>query len=41
LTVNSALYLLFVKKQKKYVHDDTALEYASDEEKELLALERE
>jgi len=41
LTVNSALYLLFVKKQKKYVHDDTTLEYASDEEKELLQLERE
>ncbi|MDD3302890.1 MAG: efflux RND transporter permease subunit [Candidatus Gracilibacteria bacterium] len=41
LTVNSALYLLFVKKQKKYVHDDTAIEYASDEEKELLYLERE
>ncbi len=41
LTVNSALYLSFVKKQKKYVHDDTTLEYASDEEKELLELERE
>ncbi|NDK07700.1 hypothetical protein EOM39_00465 [Candidatus Gracilibacteria bacterium] len=41
LTVNSALYLLFVRKQKKYVHDDTTLEYASDEEKELLYLERE
>ncbi len=41
LTVNSALYLLFVRKQKKYVHDDTTLEYATNEEKELLALERE
>lgn len=41
LTVNSALYLLFVRKQKKYVHDDTTLEYASEEEKELLQLERE
>lgn len=41
LTVNSALYLIFVKKQKKYVHDDTTLEYASEEEKELLYLERE
>lgn len=40
LTVNSALYLLFVKKQKKYVHDDTALEYVSEDEKELLFLER-
>ncbi len=41
LTVNSALYLLFVKKQTKYIHDDTAIEYATDEEKELLFLERE
>lgn len=41
LTVNSALYLLFVKKQKKYVHDDTTLEYATEDEKELLILERE
>jgi multidrug efflux pump len=28
LTVNSALYLLFVKSRKTYVHDDTAIEYA-------------
>lgn len=41
LTVNSSLYLLFVKKKKTYIHDDTAIEYASDEEKELLNLERE
>jgi multidrug efflux pump subunit AcrB len=41
LTVNSALYLLFVKKSKTYVRESHALEYASDEEKELLALERE
>lgn len=41
LTVNSALYLLFVKKQKFYVSDQNAIEYATDEEKELLLLERE
>lgn len=41
LTINSALYLLFVRKQKSYIHDDTALEYASNDEKELLYLERE
>jgi multidrug efflux pump subunit AcrB len=41
LTVNSALYLLFVKKGKSYVDDSHALEYATDEEKELLVFERE
>lgn len=41
LTVNSALYLLFVKKQKFYVSDKNAIEYATEEEKELLLLERE
>ncbi len=41
LTVNSALYLLFVKKQNSYVDDPHAIEYASDEDKELLKLERE
>lgn len=40
LTVNSALYLLFVRKRKDYVDSLHALEYATDEEKELLALER-
>lgn len=41
LTVNSALYLLFVKKRGSYVDDPHAIEYATDEEKELLLLERE
>lgn len=41
LTVNSALYLLFVRKGKSYVDNPHAIEYASDEEKELLILERE
>lgn len=41
LTVNSALYLIFVRKQKTYILDDNAIEYATDEEKELLYLERE
>jgi hydrophobic/amphiphilic exporter-1 (mainly G- bacteria), HAE1 family len=41
LTVNSALYLLFVRKWKSYVDDPHAIEYATDEEKELLTLERE
>ncbi len=40
LTVNSALYLLFVRKRKSYVDSLHALEHATDEEKELLALER-
>jgi multidrug efflux pump subunit AcrB len=40
LTVNSALYLLFVKKQRTYVHDDTAIEYADEAEKQLLEFER-
>ena len=41
LTVNSALYLLFVRKWKSYVDNPHAIEYASDEDKELLILERE
>ncbi len=41
ITVNSALYLIFVKKSSSYVRDNHAIEYATDEEKELLALERE
>ena len=41
LTVNSALYLLFVRESKTYIQNGHALEYATDEEKELLALERE
>jgi multidrug efflux pump subunit AcrB len=41
ITVNSALYLIFVKRSDSYVRDNHSLEYATDEEKELLALERE
>jgi multidrug efflux pump subunit AcrB len=40
LTVNSALYLLFVKARKTYVHDDTAIEYADAGERALLEFER-
>lgn len=40
LTVNSALYLLFVKRSKTYIESDTAIEYATAEERELLELER-
>jgi hypothetical protein len=40
LTVNNALYLLFAKRKNTYVSDETAIEYAEEEEKELLALER-
>lgn len=40
LTVNSALYLAFVGRKNTYVNDADAIEYASDEEKELLAFER-
>ncbi len=40
LTVNSALYLLFVKRSTTYVESDTTLEYATAEERELLELER-
>ncbi len=40
LTVNSALYLLVVKNRKEYVDDPHAIEYADDDEKELLTLER-
>ena len=41
LTVNSALYLLFVRRKNEYVDNPHATEYATDEEKELLLLERE
>lgn len=41
LTVNSALYLLFVKRGTTYVESDTTLEYATQDERELLELERE
>lgn len=40
LTVNSALYLAFVGRKNTYVNDPNALEYATDEERELLAFER-
>jgi multidrug efflux pump subunit AcrB len=40
LTVNSALYLFFIRPRKKYVRDTTALEYASNEEKAILEFER-
>ena len=41
LTVNSALYLLFVKRKQSYVDNPHATEYATEDEKELLILERE
>jgi len=41
LTVNSALYLLTVRSKKTYIDIEHATEYSSDEEKELLALQRE
>lgn len=40
LTVNSALYLLFIRPKKKFIRDTTALEYASDNEKAMLEFER-
>jgi multidrug efflux pump subunit AcrB len=40
LTVNSALYLLFVKRSNTYVESDTTLEYATPDEREMLELER-
>lgn len=40
LTVNSALYLFFVRSGKNYIQDNHVLEYATEEEKELLSLER-
>ena len=40
LTVNSALYLLFVRPKKEYVDNSHATEYATDDEKELLIIER-
>ncbi len=41
LTVNSALYLLFVRRSNSYVDNPHAIEYATEDEKELLLLERE
>ena len=41
LTVNSALYLLFVNEKDTYVSNETALEYAEPEEREILEFERE
>ncbi len=40
LTVNSALYMLFVRRKNEYIDNPHATEYATPEEKELLALER-
>ena len=40
LTVNSALYLLFVRRKNDYIDNHHAIEYATEEEKELLLLER-
>lgn len=40
ITVNSALYLIFMKRKNTYIDDPHAIEYATDEEKELLLLER-
>lgn len=40
LTVNSALYVAFVRGKKEYVHDESIIEYADKEEQELLAFER-
>ena len=41
ITVNSALYLIFVRRKTSYVDNIHAIEYATDEEKELLNIERE
>jgi HAE1 family hydrophobic/amphiphilic exporter-1 len=40
LTVNSALYLAFAKKKPGFIIDDTLLEFADEDEKELLFYER-
>ncbi len=40
ITVNSALYIAFVKGKKQYVHDEAVLEYADKDEQEILAYER-
>lgn len=40
LTVNSALYLAFVGRKNTYVNDADVIEYATDEERELLEFER-
>lgn len=41
LTINGALYKAMVRPRKTYTENPTLLEYATDEEKELLMLERE
>ena len=41
LTVNSALYLMFVKRSNTYSESETTLEYATPEEREMLEIERE
>lgn len=41
ITVNSALYLIFVRRKNSYVENETTLEYADAMERELLELERE
>lgn len=41
LTINGALYKALIRPKKTYVEDATTLEYATDEQKELLLLERE
>lgn len=41
LTVNSALYLLFTRRQNTYRENEEILEYADKDERELLELERE
>lgn len=40
ITVNSALYIAFVKGKKQYVHDEAVLEYSDKDEQEILAYER-
>lgn len=41
LTVNSALYLLFTRRQNTYRENEEILEYANKDERELLQIERE
>jgi hypothetical protein len=41
LTVNNALYILFNKKRNYYTEDAHALEYMSQDERDLLMIERE
>ena len=40
VSVNSALYLAFIKGNKRFVHDDSILEYANQDERTLLEYER-